>query len=158
MWKGTVVHTQLAAQGGAPMVVMPELTAIAGKGIEGDRYLKGIGFFSHNKGPHRQVTLFESEVLETLKRDHNKVLTPTECRMNLITRGVPLSYLVGKTFRAGAVTLRGVKLNEPCQHLEDVVGESIISCLVHRCGLFAEVLEGGKIRPGATVQSAENTS
>ncbi len=157
MWKGKVVHTQLASEGGAPMVVMSELTAITGKGIEGDRYFKGIGFFSHNKGPHRQVTLFESEVLETLKRDHNKVLMPTECRMNLITKGVPLSHLVGQTFLAGEVTLRGVKLNEPCQHLEDVVDESIILCLVHRCGLFAEVLEGGKIRPGDTVQSAEAT-
>ena len=157
MWKGKVVHTQVALEGGAPMVVMSELTAIAGQGIDGDRDWKGIGFFSHNAGPHRQVTLFESEVLETLKRVYDKVLTPTECRMNLITRGVPLRHLVGQTFRAGEVTLRGVKLNEP-HHLEDVVGESIILCLVHRCGLFAEVLEGGKIRPGDTVQSAETAS
>ncbi len=158
MWKGEVVRTQLAPEAAVPMVVTSELTAIAGKGIEGDRYSKGIGFFSPNKGPHRQVTLFESEVLETLKRDHNKDLTPSECRMNLITRGVPLSHLVGRTFRAGEVTLRGVKLNEPCQHLEDVVSKSVISCLVHRCGLFAEVLESGKIRPGDTVQSIEAPS
>lgn len=155
MWKGEVVHTQLASAAGVPMTVTSELTAIAGKGIEGDRYLKGIGFFSQNKGPHRQVTLFESEVLDTLKRDHNKDMTPTDSRMNLITRGVPLSHLVGQTFLVGDVTLRGVKLNEPCQHLVDVVGKAVMSCLIHRCGLFAEVLQGGTIRVGDPVQSIE---
>lgn len=155
MWKGEVVQTQLAPVAAAPMVVTSELTAIAGKGIEGDRYSKNIGFFSHNEGPHRQVTLFESEVLETLKRDHGKELSPRECRMNLITKGVPLSHLVGRTFQVGEATLRGVKLNEPCQHLEAVVGTSLIAHLVHRCGLFAEVLTGGTIRPGDVVRSLE---
>jgi len=148
MWKGEVVQTQLSPQASAPMVVTTELTAIVGKGFEGDRYANGIGHFSHNKGPHRQVTLFETEVLDTILRDHNRVLAPHDCRMNVITKGVPLTHLVGRVFRAGQVTLRGVKLNEPCQHLEDVLGQAVISALVHRCGLFAEVLEAGTVRPG----------
>lgn len=78
--------------------------------------------------------------------------------MNIITRGVPLTHLVGRTFRVGQVTLRGVKLNEPCQHLVDVVGKSISSCLVHRGGLFAEVLAGGQIRPGDPVASIDTAT
>ncbi|MFQ5911577.1 MAG: MOSC domain-containing protein [Nitrospinota bacterium] len=152
MWKGEVVSVHIAPEAGHPMETRDEVRAIAGKGIEGDRYIKGIGFFSHNKGPHRQVTLFESEVLDTLKRDNGTELTADECRMNIVTRGVPLTHLVGKRFRVGKATLRGVRLNEPCKHLEEVVGKKVIEPLIHRCGLFAEVLEGGWIKPGDAVQ------
>ena len=152
MWRGEVLCTYIAPAASAPMVKMPEVRAVAGKGLEGDRYAKGIGHFSHNEGVHRQVTLFESEVLDTLRRDYRKELSPADCRMNLITRGVPLSHLVGTTFKIGEVTLRGVKLNEPCNHLEEVVGQRISGALVHRCGLFAEILEGGCIRSGDTVE------
>ena len=152
MWTGEITSLHLAPEAAAPMETRPELLAVAGKGIEGDRYAKGIGFFSKNVGPRRQVTLFESEVLETILRDHNKKLAPNECRMNLITRGAPLTHLVGKTFRAGGATLRGLVLNEPCEHLIEVIGKPVLSSLIHRCGLFAEVLEGGIIRPGDTLK------
>lgn len=152
MWKGEITSLHLAPEAAAPMETRSELLALAGVGIEGDRYAKGVGFFSHNKGPKRQVTLFESEVLETILRDHNKRLAPNECRMNLITRGAPLTHLAGRTFRAGGATLRGLVLNEPCKHLIEVVGKPILSALIHRCGLFAEVLEGGIIRPGDPVE------
>ena len=154
MWQGEITSLHIAAEGGQPMRQLQEVNAVVGKGIEGDRYYNGIGFFSHNEGPHRQVTLFETEVIETLQRDHNKVLEPNECRMNLVTCGVPLSHLVGKTFQVGDVVLRGVKLNEPCTHLESVIGKDVLSTLIHRCGLFAEVLEGGIIRSGAVVKAA----
>jgi MOSC domain-containing protein YiiM len=152
MWNGTIESVHIAPEASTPMKTISEVRAIPGRGLEGDRYFKEIGFFSHNKGPKRQVTLFETEVLETILRDHNKNLASNECRMNLITRGVPLTHLVGKTFRAGEVTLRGVELNEPCKHLQEVVGKPILSSLIHRCGLFAEVIEGGIIRPGDKIE------
>ena len=158
MWKGEIVSVYLAPEAGQPMQTPEEIQAVAGKGIEGDRYFKGIGYFSKNKGPHRQVTLFETEVLETLKRDHDFELSADECRMNLITKGVPLSHLVGKTFRVGEATLRGVRLNEPCKHLENVVGKKLVKLLLHRCGIFAEVLESGVIRPGNPVSEGGEPS
>jgi hypothetical protein len=75
------------------METRSDLFAIAGVGIEGDRYAKGVGFFSHNKGLRRQVTLFETEDLETILRDHNKQFAPSECRMILITREATLTHL-----------------------------------------------------------------
>jgi MOSC domain-containing protein YiiM len=152
MWTGEITSLHLAPEAAAPMETRSELIAIAGVGIEGDRYAKEIGFFSDNKGPKRQVTLFETEILETILRDHNKRLAPDECRMNIITRGAPLSHLVGRTFRAGGATLRGVQLNEPCKHLVEVIGKPVLSSLIHRCGLNAEVLEGGIIRTGDPIE------
>ncbi len=61
-----------------------------------------------------------------------------------------------KRFRVGEVVLRGVKLNEPCKHLEEVIGKPIIPSLIHRCGLFAEILEGGVIRPGDSVEELDS--
>jgi len=124
---------------------------MVGSGLEGDRYCSGAGTFSKPDRAHRAVSLFEVEVLETIKRDHNTNLAPSECRMNLITTDVPLTHLVGRTFAVGAVVLRGTMLNEPCKHLENVVGRSLIPALVHRSGLFAEIVRGGTIHVGDKV-------
>ena len=79
------------------------IEAIAGHGVEGDRYCLGkeSGHFSENKGARRKITLSESEVLDTVLRDNNLSLAPDECRMNVVTRGVPLTHLVGRRFGVG---------------------------------------------------------
>ena len=150
VWRGEVCSVHLAECGGATMTSPGVIEAIAGKGIRGDRYCLGTesGHFSGNKGPRRQITLFESEVLETVLRDHDLDLAPEECRMNVVTRGAPLTHLVGRRFRVGEAVLLGLKLNEPCSRLETVVGKRVVSALMHRCGLFAEILVSGRIGPG----------
>ena len=148
MWQGSVVSVHLALGAGEPMQSPPCIEAIAGKGIRNDRYCNQVGHFSYIKEPRRQVTLFESEVLATILRDHRVELRPDECRMNIVTRDVPLTHLVNQVFQVGHATLRGLKLNEPCSRLKEVTGKRIIKALIHRCGLFAEVLESGEIRNG----------
>lgn len=154
-WQGNVVSVHLATEAGAPMASPASIEAIAGKGVQGDRYCKGIGHFSHNKGARRQITLFESEVLETLLRDHNIELAPDECRMNIVTQGVPLTHLMHQRFKVGNAILRGLKLNEPCSRLNEVTGKRVIKVLVHRCGLFAEILQNGVIQAGDLVTSID---
>ena len=39
------------------MVTAKNVRAVAGKGLEEDRYFKQIGSYSHNPGPDREVTL-----------------------------------------------------------------------------------------------------
>ena len=150
VWQGEVCSVHFAGDAGAPMLSPDAIEAIAGQGVRGDRYCVGkeSGHFSKSKGARRQITLFESEVLATIVRDHNLKLAPEECRMNVVTRGVPLTHLVGRRFRAGGAVLRGLKLNEPCARLNEVVRKRLIKALIHRCGLFAEILAGGEIRPG----------
>ena len=72
-WSGVVRHLHITPRAFLPMREMPELTLIAGKGIEGDRYMIGReeGFYSQKPEEGRQVTLFEYETLIALKRDHN---------------------------------------------------------------------------------------
>ena len=50
-------------------------------------------------------------------------------------RGVPLNHLVGKTFKIGNVVLRGIRLCEPCGHLEKLTYKGVEKGLKHRGGL-----------------------
>ena len=55
-----------------------EARALAGLGLEGDRYCTGIGTYSTARKPQREVTLIEIEALQALERDYGLVLTPEE--------------------------------------------------------------------------------
>ena len=157
VWQGIVCSVHLAEDAGAPMRTPGMIEAIAGHGVRNDRYCLGreSGHFSGNEGARRQITLFESEVLDTVLRDNKLSLAPDECRMNVITRGAPLAHLVGRRFSVGDAVLRGLKLNEPCSRLDEVVGRPVVKALIHRCGLFAEILVGGRISAGDMVASID---
>jgi MOSC domain-containing protein YiiM len=124
--------------------------AIAGVGLEGDRYAAGVGHFSSYPGTGRALTLIEAEVVEALD------LKVGEARRNLTIRGIELNPLVGKRFRIGSVLCLGVRLCEPCQYLEDLLAKPVLNPLAHRGGLRAEILEDGEIHVGdeLSVQSA----
>lgn len=151
MWKGTVVSIHTADVSSGPMRSVSEVRAVRGKGLEGDRYFKQVGTYSDRPGPHREVTLIEFEALEAVRRDYAIELDPGQSRRNIVTRGVPLSHLVGREFQVGEVTLRGIRLCEPCSHLEGLSRKGVLRALVHRGGLRAQVLNDGMIRVGDTV-------
>jgi len=153
-WNGQVMAIQITSSAGEKMVSIREVKAIAGKGLEGDRYLSERGKFSDKPGPARQLTLIELEAIEALQREDSIELSPLESRRNIVTRGIPLNHLVNKRFRLGDVVARGVKLCEPCEYLEEVTQKKVISGLTHRGGLRAEILEGGIIRVGDKIQPA----
>jgi len=153
-WNGQVMAIQITSSAGEKMVSIREVKAIAGKGLEGDRYLTERGKFSDKPGPARQLTLIELEAIEALQREDSIELSPLESRRNIVTRGVPLNHLVNRRFRLGDVVARGIKLCEPCEYLEEVTQKKVISGLTHRGGLRAEILEGGIIRVGDKIQPA----
>ena len=86
MWQGTVLSIHTASTAGASMVAHQSVRAIAGKGLEGDRYFLGEGFYSWFRGPLREISLIEAEVLERLAHDHHLELVPGETRRNIITQ------------------------------------------------------------------------
>lgn len=129
---------------------MQSVTAVetvAGKGIVGDRkFREGTG--GKKDGPDREITLIESEAIEAVNRDYVLRLDPIESRRNVLTRGVALNHLVGREFTVGSVRLRGLRLCEPCAHLENLTRKGVMRALLHRGGLRAQIIEGGPIRVG----------
>ncbi len=135
------------------MASVTEVRAVPGKGLEGDRYFHGTGTFSNRAKSGQELTLIELEALEALARDCGIDLEPGQARRNLVTVGVPLNHLVGHEFRVGDIKLVGIRLSEPCRHLEELAGLQVRPGLVHRGGLRASILTEGVIRIGDTVCS-----
>ncbi len=153
MFVGTVDSIHIAPVASEPTVSVDEAHAVPGKGLEGDRYFKGVGSFSEKSGPDREITLIEIEAIEAHERDNKFKLNPGDARRNIVTHGVPLNHLVGLDFNVGQVTLRGIRLNEPCNHLASLTDDKVKEGLVHRGGLRAQILTEGVIRPGDAIQA-----
>lgn len=154
-WHGTVTHLCSCPRAYLPMRSFDALTLIAGKGIEGDRYANGLGYYSDKPEEGRQVTLFELETLEALKRDYGIALQPHEHRRNITVQGVPLNHLVGKQFWVGNVLLEATRLSTPCKHIEELTGKSIFNPMLHRSGLNCRILQSAVVHVGDTVKPAE---
>ena len=149
---GSVHSIHITAVAGEPTVSVEEVRAVAGKGLEGDRYFSGDGSWSKTPGSGRQVTLIELETIEALDRDYEMKIEPGQARRNIVTSGVALNHLVGREFSVGDVRLRGMRLNEPCNHLASLTDEKVKQGLVHRGGLRADIVSGGVIRVGDAVR------
>jgi MOSC domain-containing protein YiiM len=147
---GRVEAIHIAPAEGAAMVPLTDVAATAGVGLEGDRYAAGIGHYSASAGDGRHVTLIEAEVLDELAT-RGIQLAPNETRRNLTTRGIGLNALVGQRFRIGDVECVATRLCEPCAYLQDMLGKPVLEPLVHRAGLRAEILVGGRISVGDVI-------
>ncbi len=149
MWQGTVVSLHITSAEAAPMRSLQEAHAVPGKGLEGDRYFLGTGYFSRHHGPSHEVTLIEVETIDALNEEYEDLhIEAGDARRNVVTRGVPLNHLVGHQFQVGAVTLRGIRLCHPCLHIANITHHNLLSGLVNRGGLRAQILTEGIIRQG----------
>jgi MOSC domain-containing protein YiiM len=144
---GTVEFIYLADGAAAPMRAVDQANALPGVGLEGDRYALRTGTF-YKPLPDRELTLIEAEAIEALRRDYHVELSAGEARRNVVTRGVALNHLVGRDFQIGDVKARGIRLCEPCDHLQRLIGREVIKGLIHRGGLRAQILSSGAIHVG----------
>lgn len=128
-----------------------EATAVAGRGLEGNRYFRAESDDGSKIGPAQQITLIEAEAVEALVNDERVEFEAAESRRNVVTRGVYLNHLVGREFQVGEVRLRGIRLCEPCDHLQKLTRPGVKFGLLHRGGLRAEILNDGSIRVGDPV-------
>jgi len=162
--EGTVSSIHIAPAG-ATMQSIREVRAFPGRGLEGDRYFNGTGFLSSKpiQGGH-DITLIEIEVLEALNGEVNAhadqaaiKISVADTRRNIATCRVPLNSLVDREFWVGEVLLRGTRLSEPCQHLEELTQPGIRRGLMHRAGLRARILNQGVIRVGDSIRPQDSS-
>ena len=151
---GTVKAIFVAAEREAPLEARDEVRAVPGRGLEGDRYFAKAGTYSTSDGPHREVTFIESEAIAAAERDEDLRIRPELTRRNILTEGVALNHLVGREFRVGALRFQGIRLCEPCRHMEALSGvPGARKALVHRGGLRAQILDEGVLRVGDEVRT-----
>lgn len=144
----------IAPQAKGAMKSVESVEVVLGEGLAGDRYGAGVGAaqFRGRRSPEKEVTLIASEAIEAANHEFNHTIEHLDTRRNLLTAGVPLNELVGKSFRVGSVVLKGLELCEPCGYLEKRTFKGIIAALKGRGGLRCCVVEGGELRVGDPVE------
>ncbi len=126
-----------------------QFSALAGRGIVGDRYLLGTGTYSKKPEPGRQVTLIKSEILASLKDKFDITVRPEESRRNVLTEGIEINDLIGTEFFVGTVRLRAHRLTEPCKYLENLLDQpGLYKELWGNGGISCEILTDGVIKEG----------
>jgi MOSC domain-containing protein YiiM len=156
---GQVEAIFICAEASTPMKPLTQAQAVAGAGLEGDRYRFERGFYSDRPRADggRELTLISVEMLDDLFATSGIRLEPVESRRNLLTSGIGLNELIGRRFAIGDVLCEGIDYCTPCEHLVELTGKSVLKPLVDRGGLRARIVTGGTIAVGAAVRELPAT-
>jgi len=124
-----------------PLVEKMELTCVAGRGIEGDR------FFDYKDNYKGQITFFSSEVFgEICNQLGVPEKSPGVTRRNVIIASVDLNSLVGIEFEVQGVRFAGVAECSPCYWMDLAIAPGAEKLLHGRGGLRARILTDGILR------------
>ncbi|WP_394004770.1 MOSC domain-containing protein [Luteimonas sp. WGS1318] len=142
---GRVDWIGLRAARDMPIRAVERAVAVAGVGLEGDRYAGGSG--------KRGVTLIQAEHLPAIAAlsGHAEV-TPVTLRRNLVVSGIALIALKGRRFRIGEVVLEGAAPCDPCSKMEAALGPGGYNAMRGMGGLCARVIAGGALKIGDAVE------
>jgi MOSC domain-containing protein YiiM len=143
--KGVVEEIYITGEGSAAMERVEEVQTIEGRGIEGDRYCEGNGFWTPY-GDVCEVTLISSEDLDRIESELGIRIKSGEHRRNIVTRGIDLNDLRRKRFRIGETVLEYDRPRPPCRHVQELTEPGMTRALKGRGGICAKVVEGGRIR------------
>lgn len=154
MSENSIIRILTAAESSDEVHRLERCMAIAGAGLEGDRYATGRGYYSGMSEWDAQVTLMSVEPFEEIERSHGCVIDPDSLRRNVITRGVDLKSLIGRRFRIGPeVILFGRKPWPPCSYIVGRTGRAeIFRYLARDTGIGANVIVGGTISVGDRIE------
>jgi MOSC domain-containing protein YiiM len=151
---GKLVAIYTAPGEGAPMEAHDEVAALAATGLAGDRYAERAGAFSEKPGGGRQVTLIAREGIAAANGE-GVTIGEHETRRNLVTEGIDLGELVGRTFTVGDVVMRGVRDCPPCKYLEGLTRAGVMAALNGRGGLRADIVSAGTLRVGDKIAEVD---
>ena len=124
-----------------PATEVTAVECVAGRGLRGDR------FFDFKENYKGQITFFAIEVYEDLcTRFGLTHVSPGSSRRNVITRGVELNSLIGKTFEIQGVRFEGVGECAPCYWMDHAYAPGANDHLKSHGGLRARILTDGILR------------
>lgn len=139
---GRVEHLCVAPSRGAPVVHLDSVTAVADRGLEGDR----------NFGRTRQVTVVcTGELREAAYRLGIPRIPAGATRRNITVSLDVLPRRAGTLMRLGEVVLRIRGDCAPCEVMESSVAPGARAALLGRAGVSATVLVGGVVHLGDPV-------
>lgn len=138
-------------------ICVSDKRGIAKRGVDIAEMVRdfGINGDAHADRWHRQVSILTADVIEEFNRSGGNV-KDGDFGENLIIDGINQAALtVWSTViikaEEGDVILRITQLGKEC-HSHCEIYKRVGDCIMPRCGLFAEVIKGGRIRVGDKVE------
>jgi MOSC domain-containing protein YiiM len=148
---GTVERVFVAPGGGEVMRPVEAVQAVAGRGLDGDRYATRRGYWTDID--ECQVTLIAAEELDAITGSSGVDVQDGQHRRNIVTRGVDLRALAGRMFRIGEATFAYDRPRPPCRYIESITEPGMTRALAaRRGGICARVVESGVVRPGDEIE------
>ncbi len=138
---GSVKAVCISAERGTQKENIRQAKAILDWGLEGD---------AHAGHWHRQVSLLAQESIEDFEK-RGIVLAPGAFGENLVVEGIALSKLpVGTRLNCGEAVLEITQIGKEC-HQDCVIRQRTGDCIMPREGVFARVVQEGRISEGDAV-------
>ena len=138
---GSVVAISISKKKGIPKTNVPSAVARERWGIEGD---------VHAGNWPRQISLLAVESIEKMRAKGLKV-RPGAFAENITTEGIDIPNLsVGDRLLIGDTTLEVTQIGKDC-HSKCAIYFRAGDCVMPKEGIFARVVQGGKITPGDAV-------
>lgn len=141
-----LTHIYITPQGGGKMLAVTSASAGIGKGLEGDRYHAGKGYWHPVESC--QVTLISEHDLQQANKRLPVPLENGEHRRNLVISGLQTKALRGKRFRIGSALFEYHKPRPPCGYINQLTNENMTKALGLNSGVCLRVLESGVITVG----------
>jgi len=134
----------------APLQYVSTVNAVAGRGLEGDRYFLGQGTFNKPQLSQdvREISIVPYETLEVCNSRLESSLDFLDLRRNLVIKNFDFELLNGKTFRIGSAEFLLVRTCPPCRYLSRLLGEDLMSGLKYIGGYRARIIKSGTLTVG----------
>ena len=123
------------------------IEVIANKGVIGDRHFKDYN------DPYCQLSLIESENIDYYNIKYGLNIRYVDFRRNVVTKGIKLNNLVGKSLQIGNVQIEVIDLCRPCKHLSQILDQdNILKEFLRRGGLRCKILNSSIITVGDEIK------
>lgn len=138
-----------------------QIRALAGHGLDSDRYATGQGAYSGTQPPKiRHLSLITEDGIATANEWQEAAGLPAfsmaQTRRNVLLRDMPaqaLNALVGQRFWVGEVECYGIELCTPCGRPSELSSQpGFQEAFEGRGGLRAQVLSDGWLRLNDTLR------
>ncbi|OGR75960.1 MAG: molybdenum cofactor sulfurase [Elusimicrobia bacterium GWC2_64_44] len=146
---GKIYSINVSAAKGVPKEGVLKAVLVKDSGIQGD---------AHAGTDIRQVSLLDMEsvrlqIADAAAKKATVEIKPGVYAENITTEGIALAALkIGDKLRVGAAAVLKIsKIGKEC-HSRCAIYHQVGDCIMPRKGIFAEVLEGGEIKVGDSIE------
>jgi len=141
-----------------PLEYVHSVMAVAGCGLEGDRYYYGEGTFNDPRLDQkvREVSIIDYKSLEECNKRLESTFEFKDLRRNLVIEHFNDEIVQGKVLCIGEAEFKIVRTCPPCRYLSRLLDKNMMQGLKYIGGYRAIIVKSGMIRCGDEVTIKEN--